>query len=340
MLEMLETPTLETATAERYPDTLLPVFEKSMTTEYASLTKSGQPITIPVTPYVSDDGRTLDISTGVTYPTKAERARVNPKVALSYSYHMGLGIADAPTVLVYGLATVKDADLQANTDRYVRESLRKVTDAYSALPKFILKQMPWYFARVWVCVTPVRILWWPKSDLNTMPEEWHAPEGTVAPKSDPAPQGKELGQWMEQPDDWREGAAYAVDKLGAPVLTVVDEQGWPVPMRALNVRLTPEGFELTMGKGMPLVPHGKAFVTFHSHPERFTGQENLMFVGKVSVDGTTAHVKVERRTGDWSLKGNLITKTLGFMSKGRALRPRLEAEAQRRGQRVPVINLP
>src|SRR5215217_902128 len=58
-----------------WPEVLLPLFERAITVEYASFTRAGAPITYPVTPYVGEDGLTLDVSTGLTYPSKAERAR-------------------------------------------------------------------------------------------------------------------------------------------------------------------------------------------------------------------------------------------------------------------------
>src|SRR6476469_7470587 len=56
-----------------------------ITTEYASVTRDGRHLTWPVTTYPSADGRTIRVSTGLTYPLKAERARANPQVALSFS---------------------------------------------------------------------------------------------------------------------------------------------------------------------------------------------------------------------------------------------------------------
>ena len=47
-----------------------------ITTEYASLDRSGTPITWPVTPYLGAGG-TLDVTTGLSYPLKAQRARRN-----------------------------------------------------------------------------------------------------------------------------------------------------------------------------------------------------------------------------------------------------------------------
>jgi len=74
----------------------------------ATLTSHYTPNTYPVTPYVGDDGRTLDASTGLTYPTKAERARRNPKVALLYSDPVGSGLIKPAAALVLGLASVRE----------------------------------------------------------------------------------------------------------------------------------------------------------------------------------------------------------------------------------------
>jgi len=87
------------------------------------------------------------------------------------------------------------------------------------------------------------------------------------------------------------------------------------------------------------VPQGRACLTFHSHPARFTGQENHSFVGDVSAVGLEGVFCVDRLLPDVSLTGNRLTAALGFLGKGRQL-PRLQAEAVRRGQPVPRIRLP
>src|SRR5215208_5843994 len=92
-----------------WPAEVLPVFEKAITCEWATLTKAGAPVTWPVTPYLGEDGSTIDVSTGLTYPAKADRARRNPKVALLFSDPTGSGLQDPPVVLVQGMATVRDA---------------------------------------------------------------------------------------------------------------------------------------------------------------------------------------------------------------------------------------
>lgn len=93
-------------------------------TEYASLSRAGAPVTWPVTPYGAS-GTSVDISTGLTYPLKAERARRNPKVALSFSEPIGSGIDDPATFVIQGYATVRDADLRANSARYLDASAQR-----------------------------------------------------------------------------------------------------------------------------------------------------------------------------------------------------------------------
>ena len=202
-----------------WPPAVLSILERAITCEYATLTHNNTPITYPVTPYLGKDGRTVDISTGLAYPAKAERVRRNPKVALLFSDPIGSGLTNPPVVLVHGLATVRDADLQGNTDHYLHLSMAKVPAAYAGMPTFMLRRLQWYLARIWVEVTPLRILWWPDGQLDTAPEQWEAPAGTTAPPSDPAPTGKALGVWKDAPRDWRSGATFAVQQLGDPILT-------------------------------------------------------------------------------------------------------------------------
>src|SRR3954447_15241178 len=138
---MITSDTTETASA--WPARLTSFLEASVTTEYASLTRDGRPITVPLTPYPG--ATTLDVSTGLTYPAKAERARRDPRVALLFADPVGTGLDEPPVVLVQGLATVRDGDLQAGTDRYVRQSMVKLPGAYEGTPWFMLRRSGWYF---------------------------------------------------------------------------------------------------------------------------------------------------------------------------------------------------
>ena len=321
-----------------WPEELLPVFTEAITAEYTSLTRAGAPVTIPATPFVEDGAGTLDVSTGLAYPAKAERARRNPKVCLLYADPVGSGLTDPPVVLVQGLATVRDADLQANTDRYVRSVLAKTPAAFKGQPKFLLRRLDWYFARIWIQVTPTRIWWWESKSLDTEPREWAAPATAAAP-SDPAPAGRQPGPWLEAPAGWRATARVAVGRLGHPDLSWVGPDGFPLSTPVLAEQ-TGQGFRLRLGRYSPGVPQGRACLTFHWHPAKFTGQENHAFVGDISAAGLEGVFRVDRLLADVSLTGNKLTMTLGFLAKGRRLAPRLQPEAARRGQPVPQVRLP
>jgi hypothetical protein len=326
------------AQAPSWPAELGEVFERELTCEYASLTRSGSPVTLPSTPYVGNG--TLDVSTGLTYPAKAERARRNPKVALLFADPIGAGTGELPVVLVQGHAAVRDADLQANTDRYARVTMAKLPEATKGQPKFLLKRMKFYYARIWIEIAPQRITWWSDRTLASAPQTWQAPAGTAPPESDPAPSGRAPSPWLTPPSDWRPVAARALRELPLADLTYVDADGYPVCLPVEAGELAGDDVPLKIGAGAPELRAGPACLTVHGHDERFTTQENHTLIGTLALGEDGARLRVERALADWSLTGNRLQSSLGFLRKGRTLTPRLKSEAARRGQPVPVVRLP
>src|ERR687884_639405 len=110
------------------------VFDRFITTEYTTIDRRGRPITWPVTPYYSPGDPCIDVTTGLGYPKKAHDAAANPKVALLFSDPTGSGIDPAPQVLVQGTADVDARDLDANRERYARESAAKLPGSKSMMP--------------------------------------------------------------------------------------------------------------------------------------------------------------------------------------------------------------
>jgi hypothetical protein len=321
-----------------WPAALSEVFERAITCEYASLTRAGTPVTVPSTPYVG--AGTLDVSTGLAYPAKAERARRNPKVALLFADPIGAGAGDLPVVLVQGHAAVRDADLQGNTDRYARLAMAKLPAAAKGQPKFMLRRMKFYYARIWIEIVPQRILWWESRELASAPRTWRADPARALPESDPAPSGRQPPAWLRPPSDWRGIAARALRELPFADLTFVDGDGHPVCLPVSAGELAGEEVPLAIGSGAPELRAGPACLTVHGHDERFTTQENHTLIGSVVTDQDGPRLRVERALADWSLAGNRAQIAIGFMRKGRVLTPRLTGEAARRGQPVPAVRLP
>jgi hypothetical protein len=323
-----------------WPEEILGILRQSVTAEYASLTKAGVPITFPLIPFLGQDGTTLDVTTGLTYTAKAQRARNNSKVCLLYSDPLGCGLDNPPIVLVYGLASVRDSDLQSNTDRYIHAFLNYNAEIRERMPDFFIRTMSWYLSRIYIEITPIRILWWEGGDLDQEPKAWSAPEGTTAPPSDPPPSGPGLKRWDDPPRTWRPEAEMALGTLGNPVLTAVDPDGFPVPMRTTGASLTPNGFELSLCSTAPAEARGRACLTFHRHDEALSWNSNLVFVGEAKPHADGAAFRVDRRITSISVKRSQVGSMLDMVRLWWKFAPRLKAEAQRRGQPVPKIILP
>jgi hypothetical protein len=323
-----------------WPAALRQAVESFLVCDVATLTTRGEPITWPLNPYLGPEGSTIEVSTGVTYPAKAERARRRPKVGALFSDPFGSGVENAPVVFVQGLAAVRDANLQANTDRYVRQSFAKLPGAWRGQPKFLIQAQGWYWTRIYLEITPLVVKWWPAGvpfSEETV-ETWQAPEGTIALRSDPAPPGPAPGAWQRQPQTWRERAGFALERLSPPVLTLVDDDGFPIMTRASASRLDRDGFVLEVpGWPVDVVP-GRACATFSVvHGRDFRGQENAVFVGELRDE---SHFVVDRLLPDFSLPARGPARLRAFLGARGRLHKRLVAECERRGQLVPAVNLP
>jgi len=324
---------------DEWPAELDEVFERALTCEYASLTRAGAPVTIPTTPYRG--AGTLDISTGLTYPAKAERARRNPKVALLFADPIGAGACSGPVlVLVQGHGAVRDANLQANTDRYVRASMAKLPAATKGQPKLLLRRLAFYYARIWVEITPIHIRWWPHRDLAEPPRQWNASAEVQLAPSDPPPSGRQSPPWLEPPSGWRDVAERALRSLPLTDLTVVDANGYPLCLPVSAGELVDDGLPLRVGSGAPELSPGLACLTVHGHDDEFTRQENHALVGTLAEGSDGPRLQIQRALSSWSITGNRAQAAIGFLAKGRRLAPRLKAEAGRRSQSVPKVNLP
>jgi hypothetical protein len=305
------------------PPNVQDVFERFITTEYTTI-DDGQPITWPVTPYYDRGGLTIDITTGLGYPKKADDARANSKVGLLFSDPTGSGLENAPMVLIQGVADVDDRDLDANRERYDRESIEKLPALKGMSPPGFLKGLfGWYYTRIYVHVRPERVYIWPDRDATREPElldshmeevRSHHPE--EPPVALPAPAGREP-VWDERIDEV--GRRY-----DTAVLSLVAPDGFPFSIRvpvsvdrgAKRVRIEAEPV------GPPLEP-GLACLTAHDHEPAFKWQRNFQVRGDLVEDERGWVIVPHKLVGGFELPP---TSMLG--------RYRLNAQKVRRFRRI------
>jgi hypothetical protein len=290
--------------------------------QFATVSGDGVPIDTPVMAFPSDDLSLISGATGLAYPVKAERARRNPKVGLLIE-----GGADEPVVSIAGICAVRDADIQANLIRYLSE-----TAHYSvgiSRPWTLTRQAVWYWARIIMDVAPMRILWWDnRAAMDRSPQVWTAPADTVFPQSDPAPAARPSAASKWRPRDWREFAQPFVD-AGAPGhLTLLDPEGFPLPIGVRSARMTETGFALELPLGAPWADGGMGTFTFAGC---------ATFVGAVSGSGGARRLDVERMLPVHPMiedPGQVLEPSDAVRA---ALLDRLEQELARRGQSMPVV---
>lgn len=84
-------------------------------------------------------------------------------------------------VLVQGSAEVDDENLEANRERYARESVQKLpATAKLTPPRPIRRMLDWYYARIYIHVRPERVYVWPSAERLAEPALYDARlEGTV-----------------------------------------------------------------------------------------------------------------------------------------------------------------
>ncbi|MFN2613112.1 MAG: pyridoxamine 5'-phosphate oxidase family protein [Solirubrobacterales bacterium] len=287
------------------PQEIRDVFEHFVTCEYTTVDAIGQPITWPVTPYYQQGGESIDVTTGVGYPKKADDAARHPAVSLLFSDPTGSGMHAPARVLVQGIADVDERDLGANRERYWRESAEKLPATVERHPPKVLRGMlDWYYARIYVHVRPERVFVWAGGDSSSEPElfDSHMEEvqsGHMEPSAiEPSPAGADAKRssrrlMEEEPPEpvppradfepvWDQRMGELAERHETAVVSWHGPDGFPISIRlpvrpdasARRIRLLAEP------AGLPLV-EGPACLVAHRHPPDFSWQENFQIRGRL-----------------------------------------------------------
>lgn len=278
-------------------------------TEFAYLTPRGEPLCWPVTPYWYPDRGVLGISTGLAYPNKAYYARRHPQVAALFG-----------DSLLQGDAAVLDEDLQANTDRYIREMRAKFVSARIGLNPISVRMLDFYLPRLWIEVTPARVL-----DAAAAP----------AVAGGPTAAGNALG-----PGAARDALARWVRRVERSVIALPGADGYPV-LAPIGAVPGPDGsVELEGAPGT-----GPAALTLHSQGLGGVRLDALMARGWVVEAGARLRFVPRRVVGFLGREAAMAPALLGIfplsqLPRAATLRRSLREELSRRGEAPPRLRVP
>ncbi|HEY6397130.1 MAG TPA: hypothetical protein VIX82_06725 [Solirubrobacteraceae bacterium] len=262
------------------PPEVQSVFDRFITTELTTIDERGHPITWPVTPYYRPGDPCIDVTTGLGYPKKANDARRNPLVALLFSESTGSGISAAPMVLVQGTAQVDDSDLDANSERYVRESLEKPSATGGHHPPAAVRRLlDWYYLRIYIHVRPERVFVWADGDLSQEPELYDAHMEEVRSGHFEEPE-----RYHADPaggaSSWNPRLAELGTQYPMAVLSIVSPDGFPFSLR-VPIRVDAAARWIRIEGAPTEIPFapGLACLTAHSHGESLSWMQNFQVRG-------------------------------------------------------------
>ena len=297
-------------------------FRAASITEFAYLTPRGEPLCWPVTPYWYPDRRILGISTGLGYPKKAHYARRHPRVAALFG-----------STLLQGDAVVLDDDLQANTDRYIREMRAKFLSARFGLNPLSVKLLDFYLPRLWIEISPVRVV--PEGGLvkNLRP----ATKNDQTSRSPGLAPGLAAGPQLDALLRWVRRATSAVVALAGP-------DGYPVIAR-VGVTEGPDGAVELESTSELALGVGPAALTFHTEGLGGVRLDALMARGRVEAPDGTVRFVPRRVVGFLGREPDtrpffLSIFPLSQLPRAGAFRETLLAELTRRGEAPPLLRVP
>jgi hypothetical protein len=301
--------TASPAGALHVPGPLSDQFQAASITEFAYLTPRGEPLCWPVTPYWYPDRGVLGVSTGLGYPNKAYYARRHPRVAALFG-----------STLLHGDAVVLDEDLQANTDRYIREMRAKFLSARFGLNAVSVKLLDFYLPRLWIEITPVRLVDSSRLVPNPRRAQVFPPQGLA-----PGPELHALMGWAE--------------RGGSAVVALAGPDGYPAVAR-VGVAPGPDGsVELEAAPGL-----GPAALTFHSHGLGGVRLDAVMARGWVVASGNDLRFIARRVVGFLgrepdSRPAYLSIFPLSQFPRADVLRATVRSELSRRGEAAPRLRV-
>ncbi len=157
------------------PPEVMEVFTEFRTCELSTLSKRGVPITWPVVAFIKPpESEQFVFCTSIGLAQKAFNIRRNPHVSFLFSDPTGSELEDPPYVLVQGDAEAPDeihSNFPGTKEQLVNLAKRQPAGSMFSSNPLMRYLMDWYYMRIFISVTPRRVLWWDHGDFTCDPHE-------------------------------------------------------------------------------------------------------------------------------------------------------------------------
>lgn len=148
------------------PEPVEELLNAALVAELTVIDDRGRPVTHPLIPLY--DGERIYLTSSVLFSRKLEHIKANPRVSLSISDPVAVGLERFRRATVQGDATVDDDDLHSGWERKVLPLWRKKEPA---IDFFLSKRvaLPLFFERGVIEIVPRRALLWEDGRTDRAP---------------------------------------------------------------------------------------------------------------------------------------------------------------------------
>lgn len=159
---------------DQLPPQVLEALVAYRTCEFSTTAKDGTPLAVPVSPIILPNQNRLIVTTSIGLPNKVFNVRRDGRVSMLFSDPTASGLDHPPAVLIQGDATAPD---QVETWTPELEQLWRILNERQPSSRVYVTNhftrwlMDWYYMRLLIWVTPIRIRWWEHGDFATLPYE-------------------------------------------------------------------------------------------------------------------------------------------------------------------------
>jgi general stress protein 26 len=154
----------------KIPEWIKETFDNYLVCEFTTI-KNGKPVTLPLLPFYLPESGKLVVTSSILFSKKVEHVKDNKKVSMLFSNPEGTKTGKH-VVLVQGIATADDGDIDHGWEKYLNHWRRKepYIDAFLAERE----KFGWFWKRISILVEPKKITAWKNGDTTRSPEVFGA----------------------------------------------------------------------------------------------------------------------------------------------------------------------